>query len=338
MRTMHHLPVLLPMGSFALPGRDTYRAALTPGRACCNRCMHLGELRELLARHARPDWSTDIEGVRVSKFESPYPPTPTTSGTVMALIAQGTKRLALGEQVYEYRAGQYLVASVDLPITGNFTEAGPEEPALGFGLALEPSAVADLLLASSQDAERVPGGPLPAIAVSDAPPELLDAVVRLLRLLDRPRDREVLAPLVKREILWRLITGDQGEIVRQLGLADSSLSHVARAVRWIREHYAEPFRVEDLARLAGMSVSAFHRNFQTVTAMSPIQFQKQIRLQEARLMLATRAADVTGVSILVGYESPSQFSREYRRQFGTPPSQDAAHLGPSARARAGALP
>ncbi|MER8157663.1 AraC family transcriptional regulator [Streptomyces sp. NPDC094472] len=300
--------------------------------------MHLDELRDLLVRHARPDWSTDIEGVRVSKFESPYPPTPTTSGTVLAVIAQGTKRLALGERVYEYRAGQYLVASVDLPITGNFTEASPEEPALGFGLTLEPSAVADLLLAGPDDARRIPGGPRSAIAVSDAPAELLDAVIRLLRLLDRPSDQAVLAPLIKREILWRLITGDQGEIVRQLGLADSSLSHVARAVRWIREHYAEPFRVEDLARLAGMSVSAFHRNFRTVTAMSPIQFQKRIRLQEARLMLTTRSADVTGVGLLVGYESPSQFSREYRRQFGTPPSQDAGHLSLSGGAQAAALP
>ncbi|KOU22099.1 AraC family transcriptional regulator [Streptomyces sp. WM6372] len=300
--------------------------------------MQLDELRDLLARHARPDWSTDIDGVRVSKVESPHPPTPAASGTVLAVIAQGTKRLALGEQVYEYGAGQYLVASVDLPITGNFTEASPEEPALGFGLTLEPSAVAELLLADPGGAGRAPGGPHPAIAVSDAPPELLDAVVRLLRLLDRPRDRAVLAPLVKREILWRLITGEQGEIVRQLGLADSSLSHIARAVRWIREHYAEPFRVEDLARLTGMSVSAFHRNFQTVTAMSPIRFQKQIRLQEARLMLATRSGDVTGVSVRVGYESPSQFSREYRRQFGASPSQDAAHLSRSARARAEALP
>lgn len=128
----------------------------------------------------------------------------------------------------------------------------------------------------------------------------------------------MLAPLVKREILWRLITGEQGGIVRQLGLADSSLSHVARSVRWIREHYAQPFKVEDVAQLAGMSVSAFYRNFQAVTAMSPIQFQKQIRLQEARLLLATHPNDVTAVGHRVGYDSASQFSREYRRQFGAP--------------------
>ncbi|GGK74769.1 hypothetical protein Sme01_34350 [Sphaerisporangium melleum] len=159
-----------------------------------------------------------------------------------------------------------------------------------------------------------------------------------LRLLDEPRDRAVLAPLVKREILWRLITGEQGATVRQLGLADSGLSHVSRAVRWIREHYAEPFRVEDVARLCGMSASAFYRNFQAVTAMSPIQFQKQIRLQEARLLLATRPGDVTGVGRRVGYDNPSQFSREYRRLFGAPPSRDATRLRDAVRTPVSVLP
>ncbi|MFD3441808.1 AraC family transcriptional regulator N-terminal domain-containing protein [Streptomyces sp. NPDC058685] len=289
--------------------------------------MYLDELRTLLARHARPDWTTAIDGVLISRVERSDPPSLSMSGTVLAVIAQGAKHLALGERVYAYRAGQYLVTSVDLPVTGHFVDASPEHPALGFGLTLEPSAVAELLLqAGPGDVPRAGGGASPGIAVSDAPDALLDAVIRLLRLLDEPRDQAVLAPLVKREILWRLITGEQGDIVRQLGLADSSLSYIARAVRWIREHYAQPFRVEDVARLAGMSVSAFYRNFQAVTAMSPIQFQKQIRLQEARLLLATRPNDITGVGQSVGYDNPSQFSREYRRQFGAPPSQDAARL------------
>lgn len=301
--------------------------------------MHLDELRTLLVRHARPDWTTAIDGVLISKVDEPNPPSPSTSGTVLALVAQGAKRLALGERVYEYRAGQYLVASVDLPVTGHFTEASTEHPALGFGLTLDPADVAELLLRSGPgDVPRTGGGALPGIAVSDAPDALLDAVVRLLRLLDEPRDQAVLAPLVKREILWRLITGEQGGIVRQLGLADSSLSHVARAVRWIRDHYTQPFRVEDVAQGSGMSVSAFYRNFQTVTAMSPIQFQKQIRLQEARLLLATHPNDITGVGHRVGYDNPSQFSREYRRQFGAPPSQDAARLRRSVRTATAVLP
>ncbi|MET7877796.1 AraC family transcriptional regulator [Micromonospora profundi] len=289
--------------------------------------MNLDELRALLARHARPDMSTDIDGVLISKVEQQAPPTTSMSGTVLALIAQGAKRMALGDRVYEYRAGQYLVASVDLPVTGRFTQASADAPALGFGLVLQPAMVAELLLQAAPGDLPPLAGPTPSgMVVSDAPDDLGDAVIRLLRLLDRPRDVTVLAPLIKREILWLLLTGEQGAAVRQLGLADSSLSHIARAVRWIRDHYAQSFRVEDLARLSGMSVSAFYRNFQAVTAMSPIQFQKQIRLQEARLLLATHPNDVTGVGIRVGYESPSQFSREYRRQFGAPPSQDATRL------------
>ncbi|MCW8098398.1 AraC family transcriptional regulator [Streptomyces tauricus] len=301
--------------------------------------MCFEELRTLLARHARPDWTTAIDGVLISKVDRPDPPAPSMSGTVLAVIAQGAKRLALGDRVYEYGPGQYLVASVDLPVTGQFLRVEPEQPALGFGLTLEPSAVAELLLrAGPGDNPRLGGGTPSAMAVSDASPALLDAVVRMLRLLDEPRDRGVLAPLVKREILWRVITGEQGATVRQLGLADSRLSHVSRAVGWIREHYAEPFLVEDVARMSGMSVSAFYRNFQAVTAMSPIQFQKQIRLQEARLLLATHPGEVTGVGRRVGYDNPSQFSREYRRQFGAPPSRDAARLRDTVRTPAGVLP
>jgi len=297
--------------------------------------VSLDELRHLILRHARPDMTTPIDGVLVSRVDHATPPSPSMTGAVMALVAQGGKRIALGDRVYDYRAGQYLIASVDLPITGHFTEATPERPALGFGLTLEPAAVAELLLHAAPGDLPPGGGAAPSgLAVSDAPDELVDAVVRLLRLLDRPRDRAVLAPMVKREVLWRIVTGGQGAAVRQLGLADSSLSHVARAVRWIRDNYREAFRVDDVARLSGMSVSAFYRNFQAVTAMSPIQFQKQIRLQEARLLLASHPNDVTGVSMRVGYDSPSQFSREYRRQFGAPPSQDAARLRGAAPAPA----
>ena len=289
--------------------------------------MDLEELRDLLARHARPDATTAIDQVLISRVDRSAPPAPSMSGMVLALIAQSAKRLALGDRVYEYHAGQYLIASVDLPVTGHFLDATPDRPALGFGLTLHPATIAELLLEARPGDLSPAGGAAPSgMAVSDAPAELVDAVVRLLRLLDRPRDIAVLAPLIKREILWRVITGEQGAVVRQLGLADSSLAHVARAVRWIRDHYARSFRVEDVAQLSGMSVSAFYRNFQAVTAMSPIQFQKQIRLQEARLLLATNPSDVTGVSNRVGYDSPSQFSREYRRQFGAPPSQDAVRL------------
>lgn len=286
--------------------------------------MNLDELRALIARHARPDMTTPVEGVLISRHEESTS-APAMSGTIMALIAQGAKRLALGDRVYEYRAGQYLIASIDLPITGQFLAATPGFPALGFGLVLQPAAVAELLLQAQSTMGGTTGAPA-SMVISDASRELVDAVVRLLRLLDRPRDLPVLAPLIKREILWWLVVGEQGAAVRQLGLADSNLTHIARAVRWIRDHYSEQFRVEDVAQLVGMSPSAFYRNFQAVTALSPVQFQKQIRLQQARLLLAADPRDVTGIGFRVGYDSPSQFSREYRRQFGAPPSQDAARL------------
>lgn len=298
----------------------------------------LAELRELIARHARPDETTAIDGVLLSAAGRPGEPEASTTGTVMALIAQGAKRLAIGDRVYDYQPGQYLVASVDLPITGHYTHANADEPALGFGLILQPSAIASLVL----DGPATPASPPPrrarpprapsGLGVAEASPELLDAVVRMVRLLDSPNDRDVLAPLIEREILWRLISGPLGEGVRQIGLDDSSLTQVSRAVRWITEHYNQPFRVEDLARSCAMSTSAFHRTFQAVTALSPIQFQKQIRLQKSRLLLLSGADDVATVGYRVGYDSTSQFSREYRRQFGLPPGRDADRL----RAGAGA--
>jgi AraC-like DNA-binding protein len=298
----------------------------------------LAELRALIARHARPDETTAIDGVLLSAADRPGEPRASTSGTVMAIVAQGAKRLAIGDRVYDYGPGQYLVASVDLPITGHYTRASADEPALGFGLILRPSAVASLLLdadaapASGPPHRARPAPAPPGLGVADASPELLDAVVRMVRLLDSPADRNILAPIIERELLWRLINGPLGEGLRQTGLADSSLTHVSRAVRWISEHYNTPFRVEDLAGSCGMSTSAFHRNFRAVTALSPIQFQKQIRLQKSRLLLLTGAEDVATVGYRVGYDSTSQFSREYRREFGLPPGRDAARL----RAGAGA--
>jgi AraC-like DNA-binding protein len=315
-------------------------AARRPTRVpCCTGDMSADELRELLKRHARPDLTTAIDGVRICAADHTVSPGSSMSGTVLAIVAQGSKRLAVGDHVYEYGVGQYLVASVDLPMTGQFVDAVPGRPALGFGMTLEPAAIAELLLqAGPGDLPRSLSAVRSGVAVTDAPDELLDAIVRLLRLLDRPRDRRILVPLVKREILWRLMTGEQGDIVRQLGLADSSLTHIRRAVQWIRENYNRPFRVEEVAQLSGMSVPAFHKNFQAVTGMAPIQFQKNLRLQAARLLLASRPHDVTGVGQRVGYDNPSQFSREYRRQFGAPPSVDAARLRDGAVPAPAALP
>jgi AraC-like DNA-binding protein len=290
----------------------------------------LAEIRGLIATHAHADLRTRVPGLLLSRVETAEPHHSLTE-PLLVVMAQGGKRLLLGEQVHEYRAGQYLLVTTDLPVSGHFVGASPATPALGLGLALRPAAIAPLLLETPPARwSRIPAGS--SIATGDAGVDLLDAVARLLRLVEHPADAPVLAPLLEREILWRLLTGPHGGLLRQIGVADSGLSHVSRAIRWIRENYAEPMRIEELARLAGLSPSAFHRHFRAVTAMSPLQFQKRIRLQEARSLLVADAGDVAGVGHLVGYDSPSQFNREYRRLFGAPPGQDAARLRETAAA------
>ncbi|KIF74859.1 AraC family transcriptional regulator [Streptomyces sp. 150FB] len=285
----------------------------------------LDELRTLIAAHARPDGGTTISGLLLSRVETVEPDHSLTE-PLLVVMAQGGKRLLLGDEVYEYRAGQCLIVTADLPVTGHFLGATPDRPALGLGLVLRPGAIAPLLLEGTAP-RGARGAAVPsAIATGEADPDLLDAVIRLVRLLDHPADAPVLAPLIEREILWRLLSGPHGGMIRQIGLPDSNLTHVNRAIQWIRDNYAEPLRIEDLARLAGMSTSAFHRHFRAITATSPLQFQKRIRLQEARSLLLARPDDVAAAGHLVGYDSQSQFTREYRRLFGAPPGRDAARL------------
>lgn len=288
----------------------------------------LGELRTLVARHASgggPVRKTRIlDGVTVTRADRATRPVAAMSHPSLAVVAHGVKRTVLNGVPYDYRAGQYLVVSVDLPVTGQALEATEDAPFAVFGMTLRPAAIAPLLLETGHPGAAGRPPAFRGLAVSDAGPELLDPVVRLLRLADHPDDLRVLAPGLEREILWRLITGEQGALVRQIGLADSGLAHVARTIRRIRAHYDEPLRVADLADLAGMSPSTFHRHFRAATSMTPLQFQKQIRLQEARTLLLTGRTAVAEVGHRVGYESPSQFSREYRRTYGTTPGRDAA--------------
>jgi AraC-like DNA-binding protein len=286
------------------------------------------ELRRLIAAHAGRD-GTPIDGLYLSSVDSPTPPMSSIASPILAVIAQGSKRIVFDDRVYDYGAGDFLIVTVDLPVTGQFIEASRERPALGIGLDLRPDVIASLLLQNSGERPRVAERPVarvPPLAISQAPAELLDAVVRLLRLIDHPDDVPALAPLIEREILWRLLTGSKGAVVRQIGMTDSSFSQVGRAIRWIREHPAETFRVEELAAQASMSLSTFHRHFRAVTTMSPVQFQKKVRLQQARLMLVGGGHDVSRAAFDVGYDSPSQFIREYRREFGAPPGRDTARL------------
>ena len=287
--------------------------------------QQLSELRALIARHAAGGKAgTLVSGLTVKAVFKPTEPLHSIDEPVFAVVAQGAKRTVLADRVFEYRAGHFLVASVELPLTSQVTRASDKAPFLGVGLALKPELIASVLLETASEdrgvAERL------GIDVSEAPAELLEAVVRLLRLLDRPSDIAILRPLIEREIVWRLLCGEQGEMVRQIGLADSRLSRIRRAIRSIRERYAEPLEVEELAKQVAMSPTSFHRHFRAATAMSPLQYQKQIRLQNARSRLMTNGDDVAKVGFSVGYDSPSQFSREYARFFGAPPGRDAAKL------------
>ena len=285
----------------------------------------LQELQRLIARFAGEAHAVRaLPNVRLVTSCAPTPPLSHVAEPAFALVAQGAKRAVLADRAYDYRAGQYLIISVDLPIHACVAKATAKDPYLGVIMILKPDAVAALLLETG----GAPGPRLerPGIAVSDATVDLLEPVVRMVRLLARPADIPVLLPAIEREILWRLINGEQGAIVRQLGLADSRMAQVARAIKWLRGHYTEAVRIDELASIAGMSPTSFHRHFRVVTSMSPIQYQKQIRLQEARSLLLSGREDVATVGFHVGYDSPSQFSREYKRLFGAAPGKDGERL------------
>jgi AraC-like DNA-binding protein len=292
--------------------------------------MNLVELQDLVQRTATVTrdgvWATGIERVLLAHVRDASGPTPSLAEPILALCIQGSKRIALGEQIYDQVPGSFMTVAVDLPITGAFVEATHARPYLGFGLLLDASVVASLLV----DAAEVNRAPrivrATGISVGTASDDLVDAVARMVKLVERPRDAAVLAPMVEREILWHVLTGPHGWALRQIGLADSSLSHMGRAITHIRSNAFEPLHVHELASIAGMAVSSFHRQFRAVTEMSPIQYQKRIRLQEARLRLLRNPRDIAGVGHSVGYGSASQFSREYRREFGLSPRMDAVRL------------
>lgn len=277
----------------------------------------MSELSEILTRHFTSDGApTSVPGLSIHGSEGPSGPARCAYRALVCGIAKGRKRVFLNGQAFDYDPQTYLIASLQLPLTSQFLET----PYLAFSLALEPGMLASLLMDLPQP-EQIPQGGL-AIGVSPLENDLLDVFLRLIRLLDRPNDIRILAPLFQKEILYRLVFGPHGHLLRQLATPNSRFSHVSRAVEAIRERFNQPLRVEALARLAQMSVPTFYRHFKLATTMSPHQFQKQIRLQEARRLLLAKETDAAGAGYRVGYESPSHFSRDYRRFFGVPPLFD----------------
>jgi AraC-like DNA-binding protein len=247
------------------------------------------------------------------------------------LILQGSKTMTVGTRTFRYDPATYFVMSIDLPAVGAVHPAADGRPYRAVSLFLEPQRIAALL------ADLPPhNGPAPqgGMAVAPVTPELLDAWVRLFRLMQHPQDIPALAPAYEREILYRVLTGPMGWLLRDIATPDTTLARINLAIQWLRAHYREPVSIEALADRTAMSASAFHRRFKAVTALSPLQFQKRIRLLQARLLLVSGAGNASAVAFEVGYESATQFSREYARFFGAPPARDTARVLSSISARA----
>jgi AraC-like DNA-binding protein len=265
--------------------------------------------------------ATPITGLQLHRIAQPGGPRSAIQTPALGLIAQGSKRVFVGGEEYEYDPLHYMVTSVDLPAVGKVTVASATEPYLGLKLDLDVDDIVELI----QDEKLPPVAPADAsrgLYVSKLSATMLDAVLRLIRLIDTPDDISMLAPLVKREILYRLLRSGQGARLRQIALQDSQTQRVAKAIRLLRENFTRSIRVQTIAKDVHMSVSALHHQFKAVTAMSPLQYQKQLRLQEARRLMLFADIDVAKAAHRVGYESASQFSREYSRFFGAPPLRD----------------
>ncbi len=288
------------------------------------------ELGRLIERHVQADGfhATAIPRVTIIRASRPSDPLPTVYDPSVCFVIQGRKQVILGEEIYFYDSERYLVVTVDLPLVGQVIEATSAEPYLCLKFELDAGQLSTLMMELGPNAPQNPKAERLGLGLSINPMDsaLLDALARLLRLLDTPQDIPILAPLIEREILYRLLSGEYSERLRQIALADGRMVSVNRAISWIKQNYAEPFRIETVAREARLSPSALHHSFKSVTALSPLQYQKQIRLQEARRLMLAQAMDAATASHYVGYESPSQFSREYSRLFGAPPSQDIARL------------
>jgi AraC-like DNA-binding protein len=241
------------------------------------------------------------------------------------VIAQGSKQVLLGEEVFRYDPGHYLISTVDLPIVSQVVEASRERPYLGFRLNLDAALVASVMMESGIENKHT-GARVKAMDVSSIEASMLDAVLRLARLLDTPEEIPVLAPLIIREIVYRLFRGEQGARLSHLLASGGDTRRISKAIGHLRENFDQPLKIENIARDLGMSVSGFHHHFKSVTAMSPLQFQKQIRLQEARRLMLGEDLDAASAGFRVGYEDPSYFSREYKKLFGAPPQRDIAQL------------
>jgi AraC-like DNA-binding protein len=290
------------------------------------------ELTALITRHTEGKGDgfhqTAIKELAFQRKSSPSAPLYPAQGLctpIFAILVQGKKKAFLGETAYYYGAAQYLVVSVDLPTSAVILEATPDKPYLGFKLDLDPRQFCDLIAQASQGVNKQENS-VRGLFVSTADVPLLDCAVRLARLLDMPQDIPTIAPMIIREIYYRLLVGEQSEAVRQIATSGSNMQRIAEAIQLIKADFTQTMRIDDLAEQVRMSPSSFHHHFKQVTSMSPIQYQKQLRLLEARRLMLAENSNATNAADQVGYESQSQFSREYARMFGAPPRRDIDRL------------
>lgn len=274
-------------------------------------------------RHASP-----LPGLSFIRLSHPSARLPVVYKSCICFVAQGSKRAFLGGRVYSYDPQNYLVLSVPLPLVSEILQASPEKPFISISLEIDPSVVTDLLLELGE-AEPPPArgqAAQPGLFVSRMSGDLESAVARLLTALDSPLDRRILAPLAVREILYRILAGEQGDLLRAVALHDSRSHRIARVVRFLNTRYGEPLTISEIAREANMSASTLHHTFKEVTSVSPLQYLKQIRLHQARLLMLQGGLSAGEAAHQVGYGSPSQFSREFKRLFGIAPTQEVQRL------------
>jgi AraC-like DNA-binding protein len=302
---------------------DTYRqSAYAADRAQANR----DELVERMMRAIREDGTAEpLPGLRLRRASSPTELGHGVSDPAFCVIAQGSKEVLLGDNRYRYDPAHYLIATAALPIASRVTEASPERPYLGLVLMLDPTLVGSVMVEAGYPASHNQSA-VQALNVSPLDVDLLDAVVRLVKLIDRPNETRFLTPLITREIVYRLLRGEQGSRLRYVTVLGGNTHRIAEAIARLRKDFDRPLRIEEMARDLGMSVSGFHHHFKEVTAMSPLQFQKQLRLQEARRLMLGEQLDAGSAGYRVGYDDASHFNREYKRLFGEPPMRDVERL------------
>jgi AraC-like DNA-binding protein len=268
---------------------------------------------------------TAISGLALFQRDKPTQPESRMYEPRICLIAQGAKCVLLGDDTYVYGERHFLITSVNLPTVVQITKASREKPCLGLILKLDQREISQLMVDSNLPLSR-PQQSSRGMAVGEVTLPLLTAFQRLVDLLAEPKDIPILAPIIQREIFYRLLVGDQGPRLRQIASAGSQSQQIARAIDWLKDNFTRPLRIDDLATQVNMSTSTFHHHFRTLTAMSPLQYQKWLRLNEARRLMLIENQDAATVAFKVGYESPSQFSREYGRLFGAPPLRDIISL------------